>query len=81
MVNTKKMAKEIKPFIRDALGLEFDVTPTQAATEFGVTPKTIRQWLKDGLFPNAWQKSPRKTYIPMEDMDALKKDKRIRLAA
>lgn len=53
----------------------------QAAERFGVTPRTIRNWINRGDFPNAYRvglTSKSAHMIPMSDIEAFDKKRRQR---
>jgi len=53
--------------------MQSDLTVREAAALIKVHPETIRVWLREGIFPHAYQ-LPRRTgwRIPMADLEALK---------
>lgn len=44
------------------------VKPIEAATKLHVGLKTIRRWLDQGKFPNAWQTASGRWWIPLTDL-------------
>ncbi len=48
----------------------------QAADVFGVEDRTIRRWINEGRFPNAFKtgEGTAPWLIPAEDVDALRKE-------
>jgi excisionase family DNA binding protein len=52
-----------------------DLTVQEVAALLKLHPETVRVWLRQGLFPNAYH-LPRKAgwRIPREDVEALKKE-------
>jgi len=67
-------------FLDDQIFIVYDLvmsnqylTPNQAAKRIGVAGKTIRRWIHEGEFPNAYRLSsrPKSPYrIPIEDIEA-----------
>jgi len=49
-------------------------TPKQLAVEFGVTPRTILNWVTEGVFPGAFKVRKRTIRVPSCDVEALKKN-------
>jgi len=54
---------------------EPDLTVHEVAAEFKVHPETVRTWLRERLFPNAYHLPRRADWrIPRQDVEALKKE-------
>jgi hypothetical protein len=57
-----------------------DLSIKQAAAEMGVHPETIRRYLRQKKFANAYQINSRVIRIPRADITSLKEDRRLSVA-
>lgn len=60
------------------------LTVTQVADRLGVSRQSIHDWIQEGLFPNAYRKSPRpqSTFlIPEEDVIAFERKRQQAVSA
>lgn len=65
--------------IRFALGLDGDMTITQAARHLNAHPNSIRNYVRDGRFPGYYYRSSRKIAIPFKDVMSYPDRYRVRI--
>lgn len=66
-------------YARFALGLDGDMTITQAARHLNAHPNSIRNYVRDGRFPGYYYRSPRKIAIPFKDVMSYPDRYRVRI--
>jgi Helix-turn-helix domain/HNH endonuclease len=74
MLDIKEVRHEgdLKPFSKKKL-----LTVEDVALELAVNKRTVKNWMRKELFPNAYQDSENHWYIPKDDIDALPKVKKM----
>lgn len=56
--------------------IDVDLTVPQLAALFGRGSSTVRTWIEDGLFPNAYKLKGREWRVPRADIEAVQKQQR-----
>src|SRR4051812_26898189 len=60
--------------LRARLGLPIDLRPRQAAAWLGCSLSTVKNYMRDRLFPNLYYRSSRVALIPLSDLEAFKRN-------
>lgn len=75
----KRQQELVNQGIRFALGLDGDMTITQAARHLNSHPNSIRNYVRDGRFPGYYFRSSRKIAIPFKDVMSYPDRYRVRI--
>ena len=67
-----QMLEALDRCVSQAVGINADLKPRQAAGLMGVSLMTIRRYIAKGEFPGAYWVNARKVLIPLRDIEAIK---------